>query len=62
MKHVADIDFAWPTKEFLSEGTVGEAYRMADSASYDGLAEVLQEIAEIVKCADSDDLEELTLP
>ena len=59
MKHVADISMACQS---LSDLAIIEPSGTADSDTFQGLAEVLQEIADIVKHADSDDLEEFTLP
>jgi hypothetical protein len=57
MKHVADISMA-----SFSDLLISDPSGTADSDTFEGLAEVLQEIANIVKYADSDDLEEFTLP
>jgi hypothetical protein len=57
MKHVADISMA-----SFSDLLISDPSGTADSDTFEGLAEVLQEIANIVKYADLDDLEEFTLP
>ena len=59
MKHVADISMACQS---FADLAISEPSETADSDAFEGLAEVLREIADIVKYADSDDLEEFTLP
>ena len=59
MKHVGDIYMACQS---FYDVAISEPSVTADSDAFEGLSDVLQEIADIVKYADSDDLEEFTLP